>query len=1806
MFSKMKKLLTAVLAVAMVITSVNVAPMTVNAATKAVQKVEITKPDSTVLVLKKGKTYKLKAKATPAKASQKFTYKSSKKSVVTVDSKGKLKAKKAGTAKITVTSKAKKSKKDTIKVIVGTPVTKVALNSTAAALKVGETQTLSVTLSPKKPSYKKVKWTTSDEAVASVSSAGVVTAKAAGTAVITVKADDGSGKKASCTVTVEKPADPTPAPTPTPTPTPTPAPTPTEASLSALEIKTAPQKTEYYAGDTVDTTGLSVAAVYSDGSKKDVALENCTLGIMDASGAEDPIDTRVDLATKYIVVSYTEGGVTAAAKQEITVLRGEISKVESSETEIEVANGTSEADVKAELAKLTLTGNEGSVIGNSAEAWTIENYAADTAGDYTAVLSDISKLVIPENRVWRDDPELPSIKVTVKKIPVTSIQASEESITVAGGTTEAVIKEELAKLTLTANEAVALTNKAELWTVADYDVTKPGKTYTATLDAESVIPENYELAEDFEAVTVSVVVEKITITSFTVEPAEIDVAYTLTKDAVLAKVAALTLKGNDSIEIEDTAEAWTSTYAADTEGEYTATLDPSKLTLPEGYVLGEVNVVTVTLHSTVVSITTISASAEDIDVDVNTDESDVKKALAELSLTGNDEVTLTNTEDAWTIDSYDAATAGRYTATLNTAQLTAPEGYKFADGVVDVTVNVNVGKVVKKIEITTQPTKTVYALNSKFDATGMVVTATYPKDVTEDVTKSVTVGEADLSSVGEKKVEISFTENEVTVTAEVTINVVTDAEYVQQAMTAHYTFDETLANSKSESGTAAMEKYHNTGASDGTPSYVEGIDGNAVQLAGGKSDGIKLDAKITSNDYTISMWVKPSALSSTFAPVFYSALPSATENCLVWFSCYGDPHKFLIRSATDGWSNRIETDELTDALVVGKWSMLTLAMKGDQATVYVNGTSAWTGALEKFYETKKDASLYLGSCNHDDTFNGAFDEVSIYGETLSADQVSALYDNMDTWVTGLNVSESEILVGADADEDAMKAALAELTITAELNTSAEAPAITNDTNWILTATEGGYTAEKTVTLPAGYNYAPGMEGKVSVTVRKSAADAKPTAVTVKTAPKIEYYEGESFDAAGMVLTVTYSDGNAKEITEGYTVDLKDALTKDNTEVTVSYKETVQEEDVEVSVKLPISVYEKQVITYSFDDSLDSDASGVSATKYGNNIVTEGNGNAAYAEGISGKALSFDATAGYGLGTIPAGCGSATISFWMKSSMTGSEYRSVTSVTPNKYNSTGKENWYGIAKLNGGTARGNGEETIGRKSFDNISSEHLLDGNWKYVTLVMDGSTAGTETNSIAGTMYVNGEVYGTGDIQNNLITDTTEVFVGITAWSHLDGVYEGLIDEYSYANYAYTQAEAKAAYAAFNDTIHTIKSVSAEKSSLKLTIGTTEEQAKEELAKLALTGTTVAEAKTAVTNAAAAWKIENYNANTAGDYTATLTANGLTAADYTFADDVELPSVTVTLSAALASIAITTEPTKTDYVEDEVFDKTGMVVMATYEGGSTADVTADVQISSEPLTAGATSITVSYTLGEVTKTAEQAITVKSVLDARTASYAFDDSLKNGVGDGMAAMEKYHRGGASDTAAVYVTGISGNAISLAGGVNTDGVKLDAKISSDCYTISMWLKPETQTADYAGAFYAAQDNVSTHYLTWYTRMSGAGFVGMLNAKNNSGRTDTSEVADMFKAGEWQMVTYTVDGAEGKVYVNGELKTTANQAAGFFGYAEDISLYIGTGGIWDNNFKGAVDEVNVYDGYALPASAVQKLYHSVNTADSGEVTE
>lgn len=87
-------------------------------------------------------------------------------------------------------------------------------------------------------------------------------------------------------------------------------------------------------------------------------------------------------------------------------------------------------------------------------------------------------------------------------------------------------------------------------------------------------------------------------------------------------------------------------------------------------------------------------------------------------------------------------------------------------------------------------------------------------------------------------------------------------------------------------------------------------------------------------------------------------------------------------------------------------------------------------------------------------------------------------------------------------------------------------------------------------------------------------------------------------------------------------------------------------------------------------------------------------------------------------------------------------------------------------------------------------------------------------------------------------------------------------------------------------------------------------------------------------------------------------------------------TVNSAVTKTLTSIVVTTPPTKTTYTAGDNFDPADMVVTATYSDSSTSVVPATVT-DGTALTAGKTSVTISYTEDGVTQTTTQDITVNA-------------------------------------------------------------------------------------------------------------------------------------------------------------------------------------------------------------------------------------
>ena len=268
-----KKAIATVAAAAMVITSI-VPAAPAQAAVKAKKLTVKTKK----IVLYKGAaagygSKQLKVTVKPKKA--KVTYKINKKKVASVSKKGLVKAKKPGNAKITIKSG---SKKVVVKVVVKKikkKVTKVTATKNIT-VNVGAKQKIKTSVKPKKATLKALAFTSNAKKIAKVNAKGVITGIKAGNAKITVKAVDGSKKKATVAVLVTGAAiasNPAITTGPSVTTAPTVAPTATVAPTTVPTVAptAAPTETPVVSPSTSPVVSPSTSPVVSPSTEPTAA-----------------------------------------------------------------------------------------------------------------------------------------------------------------------------------------------------------------------------------------------------------------------------------------------------------------------------------------------------------------------------------------------------------------------------------------------------------------------------------------------------------------------------------------------------------------------------------------------------------------------------------------------------------------------------------------------------------------------------------------------------------------------------------------------------------------------------------------------------------------------------------------------------------------------------------------------------------------------------------------------------------------------------------------------------------------------------------------------------------------------------------------------------------------------------------------------------------------------------------------------------------------------------------------------------------------------------------------------------------------------------------------------------------------------------------------------------------------------------------------------------------------------------------------------------------------------------------------------
>ncbi len=154
------------------------------------------------VTIQSGGQYQLSAIIMPSNSSKTLKWSSSNNSVASVNNNGLVTGRNSGTATITCTTTDGSNLSASCTVTVAQLISSISMQGNLE-IYTGNSQRLSVTITPSNATGKALKWSSSNNNVVSVND-GVVTGIAPGTATITCVTTDGSKKSASCTVVVKQ------------------------------------------------------------------------------------------------------------------------------------------------------------------------------------------------------------------------------------------------------------------------------------------------------------------------------------------------------------------------------------------------------------------------------------------------------------------------------------------------------------------------------------------------------------------------------------------------------------------------------------------------------------------------------------------------------------------------------------------------------------------------------------------------------------------------------------------------------------------------------------------------------------------------------------------------------------------------------------------------------------------------------------------------------------------------------------------------------------------------------------------------------------------------------------------------------------------------------------------------------------------------------------------------------------------------------------------------------------------------------------------------------------------------------------------------------------------------------------------------------------------------------------------------------------------------------------------------------------------------------------------------------------------
>ena len=624
--------------------------------------------------------------------------------------------------------------------------TGIVINTSAPTIYgLNNTVKLTATISPSSATLKTVSWSSSDSKVATVSSDGTVKSVGYGTA--TIYAKTANGKTAAAKVTVAQTS---------------------QVTLSGIAVATMPNKTYYYAGEPLNTTGLTLKATYSDGSTKTITEGfTCSPTKLDTVNHNQPITVSYGGKTTTFTINVNEFFVKSieiiSAPTKTTYCVGDTLDTTGLKIKVFYNSGSSRVVDTGFICTPTTLNTAGTQTITVSYKDATTNVPKTATFDVTVQNVTLSGIAIASNPTKTSYFVGDTLDPTGLKLTATYNNGTTQTIT-SGFTCTPTALSTAGAQTITVNYG----GKAATFTVNVQDVTLSGiaiasnPTKTSYYVGDTLDTTGLKLTATYnngttQTITSGFICTPTALTSAGAQTVTVNyggktATFTVNvQDVTLSGIAIASNPTKTSYFVGDTLDTTglklTATYNNGTTQTITSgfTCTPTALSTAGAQTVtvnygGKAATFTVNVQDVTLSGIAIASNPTKTSYYVG---DTLDTTGLKLTATYNNGTTQTITS-GFTCTPTALSTAGAQTVTVNYGGKTAT----FTVNVQDVTLS--------SVAIASNPTKTSYFVGDTLDTTGLKLTATYNNGTTQTITSGFTCTPTALNTAGAQTVTVNY------------------------------------------------------------------------------------------------------------------------------------------------------------------------------------------------------------------------------------------------------------------------------------------------------------------------------------------------------------------------------------------------------------------------------------------------------------------------------------------------------------------------------------------------------------------------------------------------------------------------------------------------------------------------------------------------------------------------------------------------------------------------------------------------------------------------------------------------------------------------------------------------------------------------------------------------------------------------------------------------------------------------------------------------------------------------------------------